>query len=409
MTATGRIIASGRDVGTGFAVTPRVVLTAGHVVRERSARSLQFVLADHDPISVTDSTIDEALDVGALRLTDDVPATPLVGRATTGARWIADAQPRSNDPQLDGVIKAAKWSFTNKRKHQVDGIQLDVEQELGDYSGYSGSPILSEEGVAVGLLVEQLPRRENASPGEPSRASNVLYAVSVLDAIATLGIRLDQSSSTGGPVFDHLTQRFLEAGTEPDPVLAHVLAQSAGHAYSDEVDNVQKQIAHLGLIDNVCAKLTSRVDELSSDSTVFLVQSADGRVLVVCYRGTPFRSYISKSESVRTVLQLSQSDASFHVDADLYRNFRATRDGVVGGIERARAGESVTVDRTRVPNKLQALIVTGHGVGGALAALLAIMLRDESAFAEVADMLRAVYTFGAPMIGSPELRHVVRS
>ena len=142
---------------------------------------------------------------------------------------------------------------------------------------------------------------------------------------------------------------------------------------------------------------------------MFLVQSADGRVLVVCYRGTPFRSYISKSESVRTVLQLSQSDASFHVDADLYRNFRATRDGVVGGIERARAGQSVTVDRTRVPNKLQALIVTGHGVGGALAALLAIMLRDESAFAEVADMLRAVYTFGAPMIGSPRARHVVRS
>ena len=210
MTATGRIIASGRDVGTGFAVTPRVVLTAGHVVRERSARSLQFVLADHDPISVTDSTIDEALDVGALRLTDDVPATPLMGRSQ-GARWIADAQPRSNDPQLDGVIKAAKWSFTNKRKHQVDGIQLDVEQELGDYSGYSGSPILSEEGSRRWPSRRATPAPRNASPGEPSRASNVLYAVSVLDAIATLGIRLDQSSSTGGPVFDHLTQRFLEA------------------------------------------------------------------------------------------------------------------------------------------------------------------------------------------------------
>jgi hypothetical protein len=38
--AVGRILVHGKDQGSGFALAPRVVLTANHVVRNQQARCL---------------------------------------------------------------------------------------------------------------------------------------------------------------------------------------------------------------------------------------------------------------------------------------------------------------------------------------------------------------------------------
>jgi hypothetical protein len=47
---------------------------------------------------------------------------------------------------------------------------------------------MSPLGVAVGVLVEQLPRRNRTLTGEPSLSSNVLYAIAVIDVVAKFGI-----------------------------------------------------------------------------------------------------------------------------------------------------------------------------------------------------------------------------
>ena len=59
-----------------------------------------------------------------------------------------------------------------------------------------------------------------------------------------------------------------------------------------------------------------------------------------------------------------------------------------------------------MPYSMEALYITGHGAGGAMAALMAVMLLTEVPYAEIAQKLRAVYTFGQPMVGSPAFAKV---
>jgi len=50
-----------------------------------------------------------------------------------------------------------------------------------------------------------------------------------------------------------------------------------------------------------------------------------------------------------------------------------------------------------VEHPLEALYVTGHSLGGAMAALFALTVSANSVHRSLADRLRAVYTFGQPM------------
>ena len=51
---------------------------------------------------------------------------------------------------------------------------------------------------------------------------------------------------------------------------------------------------------------------------------------------------------------------------------------------------------------MEALYVTGHSLGGAMAALMGVMLATDPDYHRLADKLKGVYTFGQPMIGDPE-------
>jgi hypothetical protein len=102
-------------------------------------------------------------------------------------------------------------------------------------------------------------------------------------------------------------------------------------------------------------------------------------------------------------LTFPRDGASCDVHGGFYRNVRATRPDVVWCLDWALHGLSVRGGGETMPNPLEALYVTGHSYGGAMASLLAIMLRNEPAYAPLLRKLRAVYTYGAPMVGSPAL------
>src|SRR5204863_5306338 len=111
-------------------------------------------------------------------------------------------------------------------------------------------------------------------------------------------------------------------------------------------------------------------------------------------------------------------DTSLRVHAGFYRNVRATRWQVIEELRKAAAGKSLLDDGRDVEHPMQALYVTGHSLGGAMAVLFALSIACDEASREVAGRLRAIYTFGQPLtvgealppsvaaIGEKTFRHV---
>src|ERR1700735_1263419 len=75
-------------------------------------------------------------------------------------------------------------TIRNARGQQVEVVQLEVDEQLGEFGGYSGSAVMDPvKQAVVALLVEQKPLRTLAPLGERQVASNVLYGVPIGDVI----------------------------------------------------------------------------------------------------------------------------------------------------------------------------------------------------------------------------------
>jgi hypothetical protein len=208
------------------------------------------------------------------------------------------------------------------------------------------------------------------------------------------------------PVYHDLVERLLAGSKHPDDIVAHVLATCAGYAYSD-AQTVAMIMARMGLENNRCLSVAQSVDAMFICSTAFLVQSECGRVAILCYRGTEPSNFISWLTDAdvnpeKVPFSFPGRSQSFDVHAGFYRNVRATRYQLIAALQRALDGQSVLPDGKGLPNRLEALYVTGHSLGAAMAALLAVMLVTETAYAQIAARLKATYTYGQPMIGSPK-------
>jgi hypothetical protein len=209
------------------------------------------------------------------------------------------------------------------------------------------------------------------------------------------------------PVYPDLANKLVATERHPDPTVAHVLGTCAGYAYS-EPDTVAMIMARMGLKDNRCLKVAQFVDAMLISSTSFLVQSEDGGSVILCYRGTEPVSLINWLTDVdvnpeKVLIEFQDGTGAFEVHGGFYRNMRATRYQVVAALERALEGKSVFAEGGSVARPLEALYITGHSLGGAMAALTAVTLVTEPAYSSIAAKLKAVYTFGQPMIGSPAL------
>lgn len=193
---------------------------------------------------------------------------------------------------------------------------------------------------------------------------------------------------------------------EVDDLVTHAMAVASGYAYGD-LDTFAMLMARMGLEENHCLYVGEYVDALLITTASYLLQSADGRVAILAYRGTPPTSLITiltdlDIESAQITLRSPASAGDYDVHAGIYRNVRATHHVVVAALTRAIEGRSIRPDGGDMPNPLEALYITGHSLGGASAGLLAAMIKTgEDEYSQISALLKGVYTFGAPMFGSP--------
>jgi hypothetical protein len=226
------------------------------------------------------------------------------------------------------------------------------------------------------------------------------------------------------PAYPNLVEVLAGEPSHPDPAIGQVLATAAGYAYSD-VGTVAMMMTRMGLENSLCRQISRSVDAMLINSTAHLVQSHDGRVVILAFRGTPPLDLISwfldadVYPETMAAVPTNGDNAPYEIHAGFYRNVRIIRHEIVHALLRAMGGKSILGDTTdpslehHAPapsvngdmgrGPMEALYLTGHSLGGAMAALLATMLvmSHDPDYQQLAARLKAVYTFGQPMTGTP--------
>jgi hypothetical protein len=170
-------------------------------------------------------------------------------------------------------------------------------------------------------------------------------------------------------------------------------------------------MTRLGLAENSCVRVAQTVDAMFIFSTAYLVQSRCGRVVILCYRGTEagnLGNWLGDADATPEPMRVDGGALTVH--AGFHRNVRVTRHAVLNELHHALVGRSLLDPTVSVDHPLEALYLTGHSLGGAMAALFALSLLGDDEHRAVADRLRAVYTYGQPMAllePLPELAHTV--
>ncbi len=185
----------------------------------------------------------------------------------------------------------------------------------------------------------------------------------------------------------------LNSGTTRNAMVAHVLATCASYCYAD-LDTVSLIMTRLGMDGCGCVRVQQSVDAMYIFSTAYVLQSRCGRVVILCYRGTEptnLGSWLGDADAgTERLMSGSTRSEALAVHRGFYRNFRATHWQVLQELALASNARQLGNPDEKVDYPLEALYVTGHSLGGAMAVLFALTTNSER--------LRAVYTFGQPMV-----------
>jgi hypothetical protein len=250
-----------------------------------------------------------------------------------------------------------------------------------------------------------------------NRQDGVLTQEAIAPSIATLRPLL--SNAKGFPVFGQLETELLKPAkpfdkksAHPDWVVGQTLATCAGYAYSD-AETVATMMARLGLEGNRCKLVGEYVDAMFIESTAFVVQSEDGRVVVLAFRGTQPANLINWLTNLdvhpdKVRITFNDQPGDYGVHAGFYRNTRATRFAITDVLKQALAGESICPTQEEKPGvqieKMQALYITGHSLGAAMGAIYTLLMRTQPDYWNTFEsVFRGAYFFGQPLIGNPQL------
>ncbi|WP_437850850.1 lipase family protein [Sorangium sp. So ce363] len=199
---------------------------------------------------------------------------------------------------------------------------------------------------------------------------------------------------------------------EYDETIAYALSLASAWSYADP-QTLHDVMNSLGF-ENRCYAVTLSNDSVSVRTSASLLQHVDGSAAILCFRGT------ERATPINRLTDASVEPDRFHaweaVQGGLYRSRMPMTRYIACRLKRAMKGQSVVdqkselvsvdapacSDATGEPlkHRLKALYITGHGLGGALAALAAAMIFQDKEHEGIRDVVRGVYTYGQPRIGN---------
>jgi hypothetical protein len=228
---TGRVAVDGVVRGIGFAIGPTLALTARHVIKDAlddldgqlPTRNVDFITSDSNKYCATVGRCDRRLDVASLNLGMAVATWLGPAEPVEGGSWRVDSRPRDDDPMLSGSITSCARPLVTEDGEEALLLQLHVQQSLGDYSGYSGSPVhfgsKTSDNSLVGILIEQARWRRKEPTQQLAPVANVLYAVPIDAALVLLGIKAQTVLDLDLEVFRKRMEKIKAIESEVDPEL----------------------------------------------------------------------------------------------------------------------------------------------------------------------------------------------
>jgi hypothetical protein len=185
-----------RHLGAGVLITRGFVLTALHCLRTLSATDARVDLILPDERRVTGRVCDSIKEADLALIAVEnahahgLPPAPPADWPRPQVRWKGSYRPPREHTRLSGTVTHAPIRYRNAAGGEFVGLELVVDQLLGDFSGYSGSPVNAEPHETgeprasgerpwrvVGILMEQELGRADSS------GCNVLYAASLRHAM----------------------------------------------------------------------------------------------------------------------------------------------------------------------------------------------------------------------------------
>jgi hypothetical protein len=195
---------------------------------------------------------------------------------------------------------------------------------------------------------------------------------------------------------------------------ASILSYMSAWCYSNQED-FKGMMARSGIKGVECIEVSRLNDVLFISAKADVIRSDDGRLAIVCFRGTELTNATSWLTDVCAAPAVLYPD-KIQVHGGFVRNFQSIWPEVVQAlcckIEKDDDGNFLKFCHDD-EDKLDALYICGHSLGGAMATLAALSLRyvdNNPVMKKLLKKLKGVYTYGQPMLlslsGKSEKKYV---